>query len=218
MRPELPTGTVTFIFTDVDGSTSLLKELGKKSYADALADHRCSDTPSMCRQTAVSRLIRRVMLSSSHSRRRPVPWLQRRCPSRINSVRVARIGVQVGVHTGTPFIGEEGYIGHDVHRAARIAAAGHGGQVLVSATTAALVEAELTNLGEHRFGGSSVRPERVFQLAGGAFPELKSLDRTNLPVPATPFLGREGELNEILGLVVREGTRLVMLTRAGGAG
>ena len=126
------------------------------------------------------------------------------------------IRVRVGVHTGTPFIGEEGYIGHDVHRAARIAAAGHGGQVLVSATTATLVGAELTDLGEHRFKDLGA-PERVFQLGGGAFPGLRSLYRTNLPVPATPFLGREGELNEVVGLVAREDTRLVTLTGAGGA-
>ena len=61
------------------------------------------------------------------------------------------IRVRVGVHTGAPLIGDEGYVGHDVHRAARIAAAGHGGQVLVSASTASLVESELTDLGEHRF-------------------------------------------------------------------
>ena len=93
----------------------------------------------------------------------------------------------------------EGYVGHDVHRAARVAVAGRGGQVLVSASTAALVEAELTDLGEHRFKDLSA-PERVFQLGEVKFPELESLYRTNLPVPATPFLGREQELREVVDL------------------
>ena len=127
------------------------------------------------------------------------------------------IRVRVGVHTGTPFVGEEGYVGHDVHRAARIAAAGHGGQVLVSAATASLVDTELTDLGEHRFKDLGA-PERVFQLGGGEFPALKSLYRTNLPIPATAFLGRERELREVVELLDREDARLVTLTGPGGAG
>ena len=215
MRAELPTGTVTFVFTDVERSTSLLNELGTETYADALADHRavirqaCADNGGVEVDTqgdafffAFPTAPGAVAAASAFT-------------DRLGAIGPIR--VRVGVHTGTPFIGEEGYIGHDVHRAARIAAAGHGGQVLVSATTAALVQAELTDLGEHRFKDLGA-PERVFQLGGGAFPGLKSLYRTNLPVPATPFLGREGELNEVVGLVAREGTRLVTLTGAGGAG
>ena len=125
--------------------------------------------------------------------------------------------MRVGVHTGTPLVGEEGYVGHDVHRAARIAAAGHGGQVLVSASTASLVESELTDLGEHRFKDLGA-PERVFQLGGGEFPALKSLYRTNLPIPATAFLGRERELREVVELLDREDARLVTLTGPGGTG
>ena len=98
--------------------------------------------------------------------------------------------MRVGLHTGTPLLTEEGYVGGDVHRAARIAAAGHGGQVLVSSSTAQLVELELADLGEHRLKDLSA-PERIYQLGDGDFPALKSLYRTNLPVPATPFLGRE---------------------------
>ena len=94
------------------------------------------------------------------------------------------IRVRVGVHTGTPLVGAEGYVGRDVHRAARIAAAGHGGQVLVSASTCALVETALLDLGEHRFKDLGA-PERVFQLGTGEFPALKSLYKTNLRVPAT---------------------------------
>ena len=85
--------------------------------------------------------------------------------------------MRVGVHTGTPLVTNEGYVGGDVHRAARIAAAGHGGQVLVSASTAALIEpsntvlqgVSLRDLGEHRFKDLSAA-ERVYQLGDDAFP------------------------------------------------
>ena len=78
----------------------------------------------------------------------------------------------------------------DVHRAARIAASGHGDQVLVSAPTRALLDGDpLLDLGEHRFKDLAAA-ERVFQLGEREFPPLRSLYRTNLPVPATPFLGR----------------------------
>ena len=106
------------------------------------------------------------------------------------ALAAGRVQVRAGLHTGTPLLTDEGYIGDDVHRAARIAAAGHGGQVLVSSATASLVEVELTDLGEHRFKDLGA-PERVYQLGSGAFPALKSLYRTNLPVPSTTFLGRE---------------------------
>jgi hypothetical protein len=123
--------------------------------------------------------------------------------------------VRIGLHTGTPLLTDEGYVGGDVHRAARIAAAGHGGQVLVSSSTARLVELELTDLGEHRLKDLSA-PERIFQLGEGEFPALKSLYRTNLPIPSTPFLGREDELAEVLSLLSREDTRLLTLTGPGG--
>ena len=123
------------------------------------------------------------------------------------------------MHTGTPIVTDEGYVGGDVHRAARIAAAGHGGQVLVSSATAALVEGDsLVDLGEHRFKDLAA-PERVYQLGDGDFPPLRSLYRTNLPLPATPFLGREHELGR-----GRErfsdatSVRLLTLTGPGGTG
>jgi predicted ATPase/class 3 adenylate cyclase len=215
MRPELPTGTVTFVFTDVDGSTSLLDELGAEAYADALADHRavirtaCTgnggvevDTQGDAFFFAFSTAPGALAAASDFTEE-----LASNGPIR----------VRVGVHTGAPLVGEEGYVGQDVHRAARIAAAGHGGQVLVSAATASLVESELTDLGEHRFKDLGA-PERVFQLGGGEFPGLKSLYRTNLPIPATAFLGRERELREVVELLDREDARLVTLTGPGGAG
>ena len=127
------------------------------------------------------------------------------------------IRVRVGLHTGTPIVADEGYVGDDVHRAARVAAAGHGGQVLVSASTAPLVEVELLDLGEHRFKDLGA-PERVFQLGDGEFPPLKSLYRTNLPIPMTPFLGREQELREVVELLTGEDARLVTLTGPGRSG
>ena len=127
------------------------------------------------------------------------------------------IQVRIGLHTGTPLLTNEGYIGGDVHRAARIAAAGHGGQVLVSSTTAPLAELELHDLGEHRFKDLSA-PERVYQLGRRDFPPLKSLYRSNLPVPLTTFLGREQEMAVVTELLRREGVRLVTLTGPGGTG
>ncbi len=101
------------------------------------------------------------------------------------------IRVRMGIHTGTPLVAEQGYIGVDVHRAARIAACAHGGQVLVSASTAALLPTEaLRDLGVHRLKDLS-SPEHVYQLGRREFAPLKSLYRTNLPIPATPFLGRK---------------------------
>ena len=215
MRTELPTGTVTFLFTDVEGSTSLLHELGAEAYADALAEHRrlirdaCAghggvevdtqgDAFFFAFPTAPGALAAASELTERLAANGP-------------------IRVRVGLHTGTPLLGDEGYVGHDVHRAARVAAAGHGGQVLVSASTAALVEIELIDLGEHRFKDLSA-PERVYQLGEGEFPPLKSLYRTNLPVPMTPFLGRERELLEVVELLTGEDARLVTLTGPGGSG
>ena len=108
-------------------------------------------------------------------------------------------------------------MGSDVHRAARIAAAGHGRQVLVSAATAALVDDELRDLGEHRLKDLSA-PERLWQLGEGEFPRLNTLQQTNLPVPATAFLGRDQELVEVRELLTANGTRLLTLTGPGGTG
>jgi predicted ATPase/class 3 adenylate cyclase len=214
VRDDLPTGTVTFLFTDVEGSTKLLRELRVEAYAEALAEHRrlireaCTaeggaevdtqgDAFFFAFPTATGALAAAARLTASLSR--------------------GPIHVRVGVHTGTPFVTEEGYVGHDVHRAARIAAVGHGGQVLVSASTAQLVELELRNLGEHRPKDLSA-PERVYQLGNGEFPALTSLYRTNLPVPATPFLGRDRELSEVVELLSAADVRLLTLTGPGGTG
>src|SRR6185437_6751570 len=128
------------------------------------------------------------------------------------------IRVRMGVHTGEPVVTDEGYVGLDVHRAARIAAVGHGGQVLVSQSTRELVGPDgLVELGEHRLKDLTA-PERIYQLGDGEFPPLKSLNQSNLPVQPTPFVGREKELGEVLGLLQRENGRLLTLTGPGGSG
>ncbi|MGH3064016.1 MAG: ATP-binding protein [Gaiellaceae bacterium] len=214
MRTDLPTGTVTFVFTDVDGSTSLLDELGAEAYADALADHRAVIREACVRNGGVEVDTQGDAFFFAF----PSAPGALGATSEFTDQLAANgpLRVRVGVHTGTPLLGEEGYVGHDVHRAARIAAAGHGGQVLVSAATAGLVALDLTDLGEHRFKDLGA-PERVFQLGSGEFPALRSLHRTNLPVPATTFVGRGHELEE-LGALLDRGVRLLTLTGPGGVG
>ena len=214
MRSDLPSGTVTFLFTDVEGSTRLLHELGAEAYADALADHRrvIRETCSAEGGVEVDTQGDAFFLAFPTA-----PGALAAAGAFTDVLASGPIHVRVGLHTGTPLLTEEGYVGADVHRAARIAAAGHGGQVLVSASTAALVEIELTDLGEHRLKDLSAA-ERVYQLGDAAFSPLKSLHRTNLPVPATPFLGRERQLAEVVELLTRDGVRLVTLTGPGGTG
>jgi predicted ATPase/class 3 adenylate cyclase len=214
VRADLPKGTVTFVFTDVESSTRLLHELGEEAYAAALAEHR--------------RLIRAACASEGGIEVDTqgdafffafptAPGALAAASAFTEALASGPIRVRVGLHTGTPLLTEEGYVGSDVHRAARIAAAGHGGQVLVSASTAPLVEESLRDLGEHRLKDLSA-PERIRQLGDGDFPPPKTLYRTNLPVPATPFLGREAELAEVVELLTGDGLRLLTLTGPGGTG
>ena len=209
---ELPRGTVTFLFTDIEGSTRLLHELGAEEYAQRLAEHRRVLREGFARHDGVEVDTQGDAFFVAF-------------PTALGALTAAReaqagleLPVRMGVHTGTPLLTEEGYVGSDVHRAARIAAAGHGRQVLVSAAAAALVDGTaLRDLGEHRLKDLSA-PERIFQLGDVEFPPLKTLYRTNLPVPATPFLGRERELAEVAELLGRVDVRLLTLTGAGGSG
>jgi predicted ATPase len=211
---ELPTGTVTFLFTDIEGSTKLLQELGAEGYAAALAEHR--------------RVLREAFGSHGgvevDTQGDAFFVAFPTAPGALTAAREAqqvlatgRIRVRMGVHTGTPIVAEEGYVGTDVHRAARIAAAGHGGQVLVSSATATLATDALHDLGSHRLKDLSA-PERIYQLGEGDFPALRTLYRTNFPIPVTPFLGRERELAEVVDLIRRQEIRLLTLTGPGGTG
>ena len=214
MRADLPSGTVTFLFTDVEGSTKLLHELGAEAYADALAEHRRLIREACARHGGVEVDTQGDAFFFAFP---TAPGALAAAGEMTEALSSGPIQVRVGLHTGTPLLTEEGYVGGDVHRAARIAAAGHGGQVLVSASTVTLVEIELRDLGEHRLKDLGA-PERVYQLGDGDFPALKSLYRTNLPVPATPFLGRERELSEVVELLSRDEARLLTLTGPGGTG
>lgn len=112
---------------------------------------------------------------------------------------------------------EEGYVGLDVHRASRISACGHGGQVLLSEATQRLVNEDVRDLGLHWLKDLHA-PEHIFQLGQVDFPPLRSLNRSNLTPEPTPFLGRERELDGILRLLDRDDVRLVTLTGPGGSG
>jgi predicted ATPase/class 3 adenylate cyclase len=224
--------TLTFLFTDIEGSTALLRRVGEAVYAQVLTAH---DT-----------LIRSALAAHDGTELNTMGdgffagfSSPRACVAAVLEMQQAleayawpggeHVRVRMGVHTGEAAQTPSGVVGLDVHRAARIAGVAHGGQVLLSETAAALVRdwlpagVVLENLGPHRLKDLS-RPEQIFQLqAAGldsAFPPLRSLGNpallNNLPVQLTPFIGRARELAEVRALV--ESARLVTLTGAGGAG
>jgi predicted ATPase/class 3 adenylate cyclase len=214
-RSHLPTGTVTFLFTDVEGSTKLLHTLGAQAYADALAEHRRVVRAALTRNGGVEVDTQGDSFFVAFP---TAPGALAAASDATQALADGPIRVRVGIHTGTPLLGEEGYVGEDVHKGARIAAAGHGGQILVSAATAALVDAaHLHDLGSHRLKDLGA-PERIYQLGDETHPPLKTLHQTNLPVPVTAFLGREAELAELSVLLRRDDLRLVTLTGPGGTG
>ncbi|GHO56240.1 transcriptional regulator [Ktedonobacter robiniae] len=228
---NLPTGTVTLLFTDIVGSPHLLTQLGEQ-YARALSDCRqilrnafgqwngnVVDTQDGTFFVAFARATDAVHASVTGQRALAsyaFPY---------DSV----VQVRMGLHTGEPVLSAEGYVGLDVHRTACIMRAGHGGQVLLSQTTSSLVEQDvpegvsLRDLGEHRLKDLG-RPMRLFQLVisglSADFPSLHTLESfpNNLPVQPTPFLGREHEVAALRDLLHREEVRLVTLTGPGGTG
>ena len=215
MARELPTGTVTFVFTDVEGSTRLLQQLGADAYADVVAEHRRALRHAFVRHDGVEVDTQGDAFFIAFA---TAPAAIAAAAEAQQVLAAGPIRVRMGIHTGTPYVTDEGYVGPDVHRAARIAAAGHGGQILVSSSTASLVEGErLRDLGEHRLKDLAAS-ERIYQLGGEAFPPLTSLQQTNLPIPATPFLGRQRELDEVTALLGSVDARLLTLTGPAGAG
>jgi predicted ATPase/class 3 adenylate cyclase len=212
--PELPTGAVTFLFTDVEGSTRLLHDLGD-GYAKVLAEHRRALREAFGRHGGVEVDTQGDAFFIAFDKASDA--LTAAAEAR-TALEPSPIRVRMGLHTGEPLVTEEGYVGIDVHRAARIMSAGHGGQVLISERTRSLLDAgfELVDLGLHRLKDMG-EPEKLFQLGEGTFPPLKTLDATNLPVAASPLLGRERELDELLSLL-EDGCRLITITGPGGTG
>jgi len=191
----------------------LLHELGAEAYADALAEHR-RIVRAAC--TAESGVEVDNQGDAFFFAFRSAPAALAAAQAVTGALAPGPIQVRIGLHTGTPLVTEEGYVGDDVHLAARVGAAGHGGQVVLSRTTRELVDGLLlTDLGEHRLKDI---PEAVsiFQLGSERFPPLKTISNTNLPRPASSFIGRERELRELLAAI--RSARLVTLTGPGGSG
>ncbi len=213
VRRDLPSGTVTFFFTDVEGSTKLLHELGTECYAQALAEHRrilrqatrAHDGVEVDTQGDAFFVVFPTVRGALEA-----------AAAATEELASGPIRVRIGIHTGTPHLAEEGYVGEDVHLGARIAASGHGGQVLLSKETRELVEVELTELGEHRLKDFQ-DPVGIFQLGSERFPPLKTISNTNLPRPASSFVGRDKEVEEVAALL-QGGARLLTLTGPGGSG
>jgi predicted ATPase/class 3 adenylate cyclase len=212
-RRQLPSGTVTFLFTDVEGSTSLLTRLGDAAYADALAAHRTTVRAACAAHGGVEVDTQGDAFFIAFP---TASGALAAAADATESLAAGPIRVRMGIHTGTPLLTDEGYVGVDVHEAARIAAAGHGGQVLVSRSARELLEGDFLDLGEHRLKDFAT-PVWIYQLGTHAFPPLATISNTNLPRPATPLVGRRRELEEITELIGSD-DRLVTLTGAGGTG
>jgi predicted ATPase/class 3 adenylate cyclase len=228
----VPVGMFTFLFTDIEGSTALLQRVGGEVYARVLAGHH--------------ELIRSALSAHGGEELNTAGdgffagfSSPRACVAAALDMQQAlgsqawpggeQVRVRMGVHAGEAEPTETGLVGLDVHRAARIAAVAHGGQVLVSQAAAALAGgflppgAGLRDLGWHRLKDLG-RPEQIFQLCAAGlqteFPPLRSLSnpalRNNLPAQLAAFIGRDREIGQVRALV--ESERLVTLTGAGGAG
>ena len=214
MRSDLPTGTVTFLFTDVEGSTRLLREVGAQAYADALADHRRLVRAACAAEGGVEVDTQGDAFFFAFT---SAPEAVAAADSIRDALEPGPITVRMGLHTGVPLLTDEGYVGDDVHLAARVAASGHGGQILLSETTRELVYGlSITDLGEHRLKDIEAATA-IFQLGTRRFPPLKTISNTNLPRPASSFVGRDRELAEI-AREFRGGTRLLTLIGPGGSG
>ena len=229
---EQPVGTVTLLFTDIEGSTRLLEHLGAQRYREALDLH----------QDLVREVVGRfdgyevdtegdaffVAFGRARDGAAAAAEIQRAL-ARAEWPDGLSLRVRMGIHTGEPLAAPPRYVGVDVHRAARIASAAHGGQVVISQVTADLLAVEpieglrLRDLGLHRLKDLS-EPRTLFQLAGEGleerFPPLRTLEgrRTNLPIEVTSFVGRERELAEVGSLLTQPQSRLLTLTGPGGTG
>jgi predicted ATPase/class 3 adenylate cyclase len=208
---DLPSGTITFLFTDIEGSTRLLSELGDE-YADALAEHRRVLRESTRRHGGVEVDTQGDAFFIAFSS----------APAAVAAAAEAQerlaVAVRMGIHTGEPQVTEEGYVGLEVHEGARICGVAHGGQIVLSqrAKNEYGPGRDLCDLGLHRLKDLA-EPVRLYQLGTRKFPPLRSLNATNLPALANPLVGRERELEELTEFL-RDGARLVTLTGPGGSG
>ena len=195
MRSDLPTGTVTFLFTDVEGSTKLLRELGAEAYADALAEHRRVVREACAAEGGVEVDTQGDAFFFAFP---SAPGAVAAAQAITDALAPGPIQLAHRPAHGTPLVTDEGYVGDDVHFAARVAASGHGGQVLLSKSTRELVDGlSVTDLGEHRLKDIEGAVS-IYQLGDETFPPLKTISNTNLPRPASSFVGRERELAEVV--------------------
>ena len=224
MGRSLPTGTLTFFFSDIEGSTKLVSRLGP-DFKPVLERHHA--------------LLRDAIVSRGGTEVRTVgdaffvvfPTADDAVGAAVDAQRAlarepwpesASVRVRIGMHTGSAVLGGDDYVGVDVHLAARIAGAGHGGQIVVSnATKEQVHDRAITfrDLGEHRL--KDVGTIRVWQAGAAelpdAFPPLASLEPiVSLPPQVTSFVGREREVAELKALLREQ--RLVTLTGPGGTG
>ena len=224
---EAPSGTVTLVFGDIEGSTRLLQRSGE-AYAGLLATHRELIREAFRRHHGfeVDMLGDSFFAVFASAKDAAAAALDaQRALASHNWPDDHEIRVRMGLHTGEPRLIGDRYVGLDVHHGARVMAAAHGGQVLVSESTRTLLDdgVRLRDLGEHRLKDLS-RPQHLYQLdiegLPTEFPPLKTLDNrpTNLPVLPSAFIGRARELAETEELLLREDLRVLTLTGTGGAG
>jgi class 3 adenylate cyclase len=218
------------LFSDIEGSTALLSRLGDR-YGEALSAQRAMLRAAFCdchgHEMGTEGDSFFVVFESAGDAVGCCVAAQRALAGHGWPDGVA-VRVRMGLHSGEPTRQEDGYVGLDVHRAARIAAAAHGGQVVLSEATWRLAWSRLPagvsvrDLGWHRLKDIEA-PERIYQLAAAGleerFPPLKSLGApTSMPLPPTPLVGRDAEVEQLRAVVGGPGVRLVTLTGTGGVG
>ena len=203
---------MTLLFSDIAGSTRLLEELGD-DYAGALAAHRTVLRAALARHGGVEVDTQGDALFA----------VFRSAAAAVAAAAEAQAGmpapvqVRMGIHSGEPHLTDEGYVGIDVHRAARVCACAHGGQTVVSEQTRTLAGGDgFGDLGSHRL--KDVGELHLYQAGDGAFPPLRTLDRGTLPPPPAALIGRDPALRTIRGMLADERARLVTVTGPGGIG
>ncbi|MBA3350113.1 MAG: adenylate/guanylate cyclase domain-containing protein, partial [Actinobacteria bacterium] len=229
-RTGLPEGTVTFLFTDIEGSTRLLQQLGD-NYSVVLAAHQ------ELLRTAFGQFGGREVGTQGDAFFVAFVSAQNAVLAAVEGQRVLQrhdwphgepVRVRMGIHTGEPLVIDNDYVGIDVHRAARICSAAHGGQVVISSPTKALLnrttssDVLLEDLGNHRLKDLD-SPEHLWQLTASdltaAFPPLRSANPpSNVPRHLGTLIGRQRERDELRRFLLDDASRLVTVTGPGGTG